>query len=72
MNTQPTKRFLANYYHDGAWWTLNIYAYDFDDAEVRCKKLNAQLLGELKMSIPAVTGSWLAKAICWLRNLKGE
>lgn len=68
MNNQPTKRFLAEYFHDDAWWGMDIYAYDFDDAEVRCRKLGLKLLGEYKMTIPAVTGSWLPNLILRVRN----
>lgn len=66
---RSTKRFLAEYYHDGGTWGIDIYAYDFDDAEVRCKKLGLQLLGEHKMTIPAVGGAWLPNLIIRVRNL---
>lgn len=39
---------------DGAWWGVDIYAYDFDDAKVRCRELSLKLLGEHKMTIPAL------------------
>lgn len=68
MNNQPTKRFLADYFHDGAWWGVDIYAYDFPDAEVRCKKLGLKFLGEHQMTIPAGTGPWLPNLIIRLRN----
>jgi hypothetical protein len=43
---RPTKRFLARYFHDGAWWGTDVHAYDFADAEARCKSLNMKLDGE--------------------------
>lgn len=68
-NDRPAKKFLAQYFHDGAWWSMKISAYDFEDAEIRCKKLNLQLDGEFVMSIPAVgSGGWLPRAVCWIRN----
>lgn len=68
-NNRPTRRYLADYYHDGERPTISIYAYDFPDAEVRCKKLGLRLLGEHMMTIPAVGGSWLPTLIIRLRNL---
>lgn len=67
-NDQPTKRFLAEYFHDGATWMIDIYAYDFNDADIRCKKLSLRLLGEHQMTIPAGTGAWLPNLIIWLKN----
>lgn len=67
-NDRATKRFLAEYFHDGGWWGVDIYAYDFDDAETRCRKLSLRLLGEHKMTIPAATGSWLPNLVIRLRN----
>lgn len=67
---ERTKRFLARYYHDGAWWSIDVYAYDFDDAESRCGKLGLQLDGEHVMTIPAVgKSSWLPNLIIRVRNL---
>lgn len=71
---RPTKRFLAEYYHDGSWWGCDIHAYDHEDAEARAKKLgNLKILGERVMSIPCVApGSWLPNWIVgflnWFRN----
>lgn len=67
-NEQPTKQFLADYFHDDARWALLIDAYDFDDAEVRCRKLGLNLLGEHKITIPATTGAWLPNLIIRFRN----
>ncbi len=67
-NNRPTRRFLAEYFHDDAKWMVDIYAYDFDDAEVRCRKLGLQLLGEHQMTIPAVGGSWIPSLIVKVRN----
>lgn len=71
-NDRPTKRFLAEYFHDGAWWGIDIYAYDFDDAETRCRKHSLKLLGEHKATIPSVTGSWLPNLIIHIRNAFGR
>lgn len=67
---RKTREYVCRYYHDGAWWGLNIHAYDMTDAQARVAKLgNLQLNGELVMTIPVVTGSWLPRLICWVRNL---
>lgn len=47
---------------------IDIYAYDFNDADIRCKKLSLRLLGEHQMAIPAGTGAWLPNLIIWLKN----
>lgn len=65
---RPTKKFLTQYYHDGRWWCSSIDAYDWDDAEARCRKLGMQLDGEHVMTIPACGGP-LANLIIWFRNL---
>lgn len=65
---EANTKFLARYYHRGSWWHMEFFAVDWDDAEAICKKLNLQLTGEHKMTIPAVGGSWLADLICWARN----
>lgn len=72
MSTDPTKEFVCRYYHDGAWWGINIHAYDAADAEARVAKLGIlQLQGELMMTIPAKCCSpWLANFICWIGTLK--
>lgn len=63
---RQTGKYLARYYHDGTWWAAEIYAYDYEDAETRCKRLNMQLDGKY---VATVRYKWLAKLICWLRNL---
>ena len=60
--------FLAQYFHDGSWWSVEFYANDFEDAEVICRAHNLKLLGEHKVTIPAGGGSWLPNAIIWIRN----
>jgi hypothetical protein len=68
---RKTREYVCRYYHDGAWWGLNIHAYDMADAEARVAKLgNLQLNGELLMTIHAVPGgNWIPRLICWVRNL---
>lgn len=64
---RPTKKFLCQYYHDGSWWSQIIDAYDFEDAEIRAKKLSMQLDGEYVMTIDGRCG-FLASMICRIRN----
>jgi hypothetical protein len=68
---KETKPFACSYAHDGAEWGLTIHAYDFADAEARIKKLGfLRLNGEVKLVVPHKLG-WVAKLVCWLRNLIG-
>lgn len=64
------KEYVCRYYHEGSWWSLDISAKDYADAEARVAKLgNLQLQGELMMKIPAGAGSpWLANLICKIGN----
>jgi hypothetical protein len=64
------KTYACRYYHDGKWWALDLMAQNGEDAEARARKLgNLQLLGEVKMQIPAVGGAGAAvRAITFLRN----
>lgn len=63
-----TTKFLADYYHDGSWWSVEFYAADFEDAEVICKAHNLRLVGEHIATILAVSGSWLPNLIIGARN----
>lgn len=66
---KPTKEFLCSYHHDGAEWSVNIHAYDWKDAEERCKKLGwLRLDGEVVAKVPARLGL-LAKFGCWIGNV---
>lgn len=62
------KTFLFKYFHEGAWYRLEIPAPNMDDAKARLNKLPlAQPLGESIMKVPASFG-WAARCACWLRN----
>jgi hypothetical protein len=64
------RRYVASYYHDGLWWRLDVYAYDWNDADARCKKLGARLDGEFVCAIPgSVKARPLVDWMCRLRNL---
>jgi hypothetical protein len=66
---KETKKFLCHYRHDDAQWSIIIDAYDFEDAEVRIKKLGYLILdGELMGIVPARLG-FIAKLFCWFKNL---
>jgi hypothetical protein len=67
---KDTKEFCCEYYHDGVWWSLNLHAYDWQDAEARAKKLgNLKVMGELVMTIPAGAGAWFPNLLCRIANL---
>lgn len=65
---KKTESYLCTYYHDNAWWSLTINAYDFKDAQKRSKKLGLQLKGKLMSVIPGRLG-FLAKMFCFAKNL---
>jgi hypothetical protein len=64
------KTYACRYYHDGKWWALDLVAQSDNDAQARVKKLgNLQLLGEVKMQIPAWQGAGLlARLVVSFRN----
>lgn len=69
--TSDWKTFTCRYYHDSQWWSLDIIARDFADAEARVNKLgNLQLLGEVQMRIPArvPASNLLVRLWVWLNN----
>jgi hypothetical protein len=70
---RPCKTYCCEYFHDGAWWGINITAYDWADAEVRAKKLSLQLKGEHYATIPAnIPGAGLfVRCAVWFKNLGG-
>lgn len=62
------RKYLLEYYHDGAWWNLTIPATSEEDVFDRIGQIrNAKLLGTIEMEIPARLGL-LAKLLCWLQN----
>ncbi len=64
------KTYACRYYHGGKWWALDLMAQNNQDAEARARKLgNLQLLGEVKLQIPAIAGAGVVvRAITSLRN----
>ena len=65
---QETKSYACSYSHDRAQWPVTIHAYDWEDAEMRCRKLGLNLDGELVATVPARAGI-LAKLACLIGNL---
>jgi hypothetical protein len=67
---QEWKTYACRYYHGGKWWALDLMAQSDDDAQARIKKLgNLQLLGQVKMQIPAWRGAGLlARLVVSSRN----
>lgn len=64
-----TTEYLCSYYHDNAWWSVTITAYDREDAMDRVKKLGyLRLDGELMAKVPAKCG-FVVKFLVWVRNL---
>lgn len=66
---EECRRFVASYHHDGHWWVVDLYAYDWDDADSRCKKLGLRLDGEFACAIQASAKARpMIQALCSLRN----
>lgn len=62
------RTYLFRYFHEGAWWQVEMTATSPDDARARMQKLPlAQLDGELVAKLPASAGL-IARAFCWLNN----
>lgn len=66
-------RYLTEYYHNHAWWSLIIPAVSEEDARDCLNKLPlARILGTVEMEIPAVPGAGLlVRFLCWWRNRRG-
>jgi hypothetical protein len=68
------KTYACRYYHNGKWWALDLVAQDDNDAAARaCKLGNLQVLGEIKVQIPAgipMVGL-ITRIIVTIRNLFG-
>ena len=71
IKEKKCKKFTCSYFHDGAWWGLEITAYDWKDARARVAQLGRlRLDGELYASIPAFLGGGIiARIWCYLANL---
>ncbi len=62
------KTFLVRYNYDGAQWSLELTARDYEDAQARLARLAwASIDGEHIMTLPASTGP-LAALIAATRN----
>ena len=64
---QETKPYACSYFHDRVQWALTIHAYDWDDAEARCRKLGLTLDGELIATVTLRLGLF-ARIACAVRN----
>lgn len=66
---KETRKYLCSYFHDDMWWSVEITAYDREDAEARVKKLGyLRLDGELMATVPAKCG-FLVRFVVWVKNL---
>jgi hypothetical protein len=70
MTGEKWTTYLFSYYHDGAWWSIEIPAVSREDAETRLQKMpRARYDGELVMTIPAGPGAGLfCRFWTWLMN----
>jgi hypothetical protein len=69
-NGKKWRRYIFQYYHDGAWWTFDVPAFSQEDAQARINKISfAQYVGEHFYTIKAGPGSGLlTRLICTLKN----
>jgi hypothetical protein len=64
------KTYLFSYPYQGHQYSLEIKAESREEAEGRFKAIPwGQYDGELQVTIPASTGDWVPRLICWMRNL---
>lgn len=70
MAERRCKIYCCSYYHDCAWWGVDLTAYDWEDATVRAKKLGLRLDGELVANIPAKnrTSGLIVKCLVAIKN----
>ena len=67
------KTYLYDYYYDGSRWSLEITAHNKEDADAILKTLPmANYVGELQLTIRAVTGGWLPNLIVWWKNKRAK
>jgi len=70
MKPDEYKKYLLEYYHNGAWWNITIPALSEEDAWERISQLQfARLLGTVEMELPVKYG-FFARALCRLQNLR--
>lgn len=63
------KTYLFHYRYEGVTYCTDVPAYTLEEARGRLRAMPlAQYDGELVMTIPVVTGSWLPRLICRIRN----
>jgi hypothetical protein len=70
MKDSDYTEYCCQYFHKGSWWSLHIFAEDWNDAEERAKKLNLQLTGQFMGSIDwNVPGAkWYVRLRVWFKN----
>lgn len=69
MDKIEFRTYTCRYFHNGSWWALDILALDDDDAKSRVGRLGGlQLLGEVKMRIPAKlpASGIIARVSAWI------
>jgi hypothetical protein len=64
MSERPTRKFACRYYHDGAWWSVILHAYDEADALERCRALHVKIDGELVAMIDSDSPSDQGRCLC--------
>lgn len=70
MAEQQWPTWLVIYNYDGAQWSAQIVARDYDDAKRRLAAMGTwgTVDGELVASIPANRGGFAIPAVVWFRN----
>ena len=71
MITRETKTFVCSYNWDGAAWSFQINAYDFDDCRQRIRRIGDYgcVDGEHVITVrQSWIPTWLIEMICAIRN----
>jgi hypothetical protein len=64
------RKYLVEYNHEGAQWSITLYATSFEDAAERLRKIYyGRVLGTVEAEIPAAMGRWIPSIVCWVKNV---
>jgi hypothetical protein len=62
------RKYLLEYYHNGAKWVIQLDATSTEDARERARQIYcAKVLGTVEAETPRALG-FSARAACWLQN----
>lgn len=63
---KPTYAFACTYEFDGGIWPVILYAYDIEDAQIRCEKLGLTLGSQVDKDVRQGLLDWTSVALMLL------